>query len=47
MIQEKVLKTMRKIYRIAVRPEYTGYPWPREDEWETTNSLLTDLFSKE
>lgn len=47
MIQEKALKAMRKIYRIAVRPDYTGYPWPREDEWETTNSLLTDLFSKE
>ena len=47
MIQEKALKAMRKIYRIALRPDYTGYPWPREDEWETTNSLLTDLFSKE
>lgn len=47
MIQEKALKAMRKIYRIAVYPDFVGNPWPKEDEWETTNSLLTDLFSKD
>ena len=30
MIQEKALKAMRKIYRIAVYPDFVGNPWPKE-----------------
>lgn len=45
MIQAALLKTLRKIYRSITHPDFTGYPWPEKGEWETTNKLLTDLFS--
>ena len=47
MIQETLLKALRKVYRTIARPDFTGYPWPEDSEWETTNSLLTDLFSND
>ena len=45
MIQATILKGLRKIYRTIAHPDFTGYPWPKEDEWETTNQLITDLFN--
>lgn len=45
MIQATILKGLRKIYRTIAHPDFTGYPWPKEDEWETTNQLLIQLFS--
>lgn len=45
MIQATILKGLRKIYRSIAHPDFTGYPWPKEDEWETTNQLLTQLFN--
>lgn len=47
MIQETLLKGLRKIYRTIARPDFTGNPWPKDDEWETTNVLLTHLFSND
>lgn len=45
MIQKILLKGARKIYRKVVHPDFIGNPWPKDEEWETTNTLLTDLFS--
>lgn len=45
MIQKILLKGARKIYRKVVHPNFIGNPWPKDEEWETTNTLLTDLFS--
>lgn len=45
MIQKILLKGARKIYRKVVHPNFIGNPWPKGEEWETTNTLLTDLFS--
>ncbi|WP_418552559.1 hypothetical protein [Prevotella sp.] len=45
MIQKILLKGARKIYRSVVHPDFIGNPWPKDEEWETTNTLLTDLFS--
>lgn len=47
MMQETLLKAMRKVYRAVARPDFTGNPWPRDDEWESTNALLADLFSSD
>lgn len=47
MIQESLLKGLRKLYRIIARPNFTGNPWPKDEEWESTNSILTNLFSSE
>ena len=45
MIQATILKGLRKIYRSIAHPDFTGYPWPKEDEWEKTNQLITNLFN--
>ena len=47
MMQETLLKVLRKVYRAVVRPDFTGNPWPKDDEWESTNTLLANLFSSE
>ena len=47
MIQENILKALRKVYRMAVHPNFVGNPWPKADEWESTNALLTNLFESE
>lgn len=46
MIQKILLKGARTIYRKVVHPEFISNPWPKDEEWETTNILLTDLFSQ-
>ena len=47
MIQEKILKGLRYLYRGLYHPHFIGNPWPKDDEWDRTNKLLTDLFSKD
>ncbi len=45
MIQELLLKGLRKTYRNITGKKFVGYTWPQESEWESTNSLLTKAFS--
>lgn len=45
MIEKTLLNGLRKIYRVVAHPDFAGNPWPKDEEWETTNLLLTDLFS--
>lgn len=40
MKQEFILKGLRKLYRITAHPQFIGYPWPKEQEWENTNKIL-------
>lgn len=45
-IEELILKGLRRTYRVIRRPIFPDYSWPTDEEWETTNLLLTELFSK-
>lgn len=47
MIQELILKGLRKVYRGIVHPDFTGNRWPQSDEWEHTNNYLAELFSRD
>ena len=47
MIQENVLKGARKVYSFIAKPDFSGFPWPKDDEWGTTNKLMFDLFSSD
>lgn len=46
-MQEPLLKVLRKLYRIIAHPDFTGYPWPQENEWSSTNSLLRNMFNND
>ena len=47
MIQEFLLKGMRKVYRMTTHTQFLGNCWPKDDEWESTNNLLAQLLGSD
>lgn len=44
-IEQSILKALRKFYRVIFNPTFENNSWPTDEEWETTNILISNLFS--
>lgn len=38
-----ILKGLRKAYRKCSGTQFIGYPWPQDEEWQSTNDLLCGM----
>ena len=41
--QAIVLKSLRRLYRKIYNPQFEGFPWPEEHEWEDTSHYISKL----